>query len=140
MKGVRRITENVIETKSYNFAIDVINTYKKLQEDKEFILSKQFLRSGTSIGANVMEALRANSRKDFLFKMNIALKEANETEYWIKLLIDTGYLKGDSYIKLISDCKEICRILNAIVRSTRENNPDYIKEDEESYIDWSLIE
>ena len=135
------MTENIIETKSYKFAIDIVNIYKVLLEKKEFILSKQLLRSGTSIGANVMEGLRGNSRKDFLFKMNIALKESNETEYWIRLLIDTGYLDMKDNYKLISDCREICRILNSIVKSTRENNELKVEEDEESYsFNWSLID
>lgn len=132
------MSENIIEIKSYKFAIDIVNIYKKLQLDKEYVLSKQLLRSGTSIGANVMEGLRGSSRKDFVHKMNIALKEANETEYWIRLLQDTGYL--DKNLSLLSDCKELCRILNAIVRTTKENDPDYIKEDEENYFNWSLIE
>ena len=86
------ISENVIEKKSYAFAINVVNAYKKLESRSEYVLSKQLLRSGTSIGANVMEGLRAQSRKDFISKMNIALKEANESEYWIRLLMDTRYL------------------------------------------------
>lgn len=125
------MSENIIETKSYKFAIDIVNVYKELQSKNEFVLSKQLLRSGTSIGANVMEGLRGNSRKDFLFKMNIALKEANETEYWIRLLIDTGYLHKNNNYKLISDCKEICRILNSIVKTTKQNG--IVEEDTEEY-------
>ncbi|WFA08490.1 four helix bundle protein [Tissierella sp. Yu-01] len=135
------MSENIIETKSYKFAIDIVNIYKELQSKNEYVLSKQLLRSGTSIGANVMEGLRGNSRKDFLFKMNIALKEANETEYWIRLLIDTGYLNKKDNYKLISDCKEICRILNSIVRTTKQNGVDRVEEQEEIYkFDWTLIE
>ena len=81
------MSENVIEKKSYAFALETVRVYKGLI-NKENVLSKQLLRSGTSIGANVMEGLRDQSRKDFISKMNIALKEANETEYWIKLLMD----------------------------------------------------
>lgn len=88
---------------------------------REFVLSKQLLRSGTSIGANVKEALRGQSKKDFLSKMNIALKESNETEYWIELLFQTGYLDKNENKNLLWDCKELCRILNSIVKSTRES-------------------
>ena len=133
------IRDNIIEIKSYGFAISAINVYKKLQQDKEYVLSKQLLRSGTSIGANVKEALRANSKKDFSYKMNIALKEANETEYWISLLIDTGYLDKMSSQQILSDCKELCRILNSIVRTTRDNI--LVEEEPEPYeFNWSLID
>lgn len=86
------MSTNIIEEKSYKFALVIIKTFKELSSNSEYVLSKQLLRSGTSIGANVVEGLRAQSRKDFISKMNIALKEANETEYWIRLLIDSGYL------------------------------------------------
>ena len=127
------MAENIIESKSYKFAIDIVNIYKVLQEKNEYVLSKQLLRSGTSIGANVMEALRGNSRKDFLYKMNISLKETNETEYWIRLLIDTGYLNKNDNLKLISDCKEICKILNSIVKTTKQNGVSSIQELVELY-------
>ncbi len=79
--------DNVIQTKSFNFAIRIVNLYKFLQkEKKEFVMSKQLLRSGTSIGANIEEAIGSHSNKDFLFKFNIAYKEARESRYWIKLL------------------------------------------------------
>lgn len=85
--------DNIISTKSFNFAVRIVNLYKYLCSDKkEFVLSKQLLRSGTSIGANVKEAINAQSRNDFLSKMNISLKEAGEAEYWIELLIATEYL------------------------------------------------
>jgi len=85
--------ENIIKTKSYLFAIAVVKTCRFLiYEKKEYILSKQLLRSGTAIGALVREAEHAESKKDFIHKLSIALKEANETEYWIDLLIDTNYL------------------------------------------------
>lgn len=133
------IKDNIIETKSYSFAISIINIYKSLQQKNEYVLSKQLLRSGTSIGANVKEGLRANSKKDFSYKMNIALKEANETEYWISLLIDTGYLDRSSSQELLSDCKELCRILSAIVKTTRDNI--LVEEEIEAYdFNWSLID
>lgn len=133
------IRDNVIETKSYSFAISIINVYKELQKNNEYVLSKQLLRSGTSIGANVKEGLRANSKKDFSYKMNIALKEANETEYWISLLIDTGYLDRTMSQQLLSDCKELCRILNSIVKTSRDNM--LVEEETAEYeFNWSLID
>lgn len=115
------MSNNIIEEKSFRFAIDVIMVYKALCEDREYVLSKQLLRSGTSVGANVKEALRGQSKRDFLSKMNIALKEANETEYWIELLFETNYLNRNDNKELLRNCKEICRILNSIVKSTRES-------------------
>lgn len=88
--------ENVVVTKSFTFAIQTINCYKKLcSEQKEYVLSKQLLRAGTSIGANIREGVQAQSKKDFVSKMSIALKEAYETEYWIELLTETDYLTQD---------------------------------------------
>ncbi|MCD2346270.1 four helix bundle protein [Clostridium guangxiense] len=113
------MSENVIEKKSFDFAITTIKLCKHIIcENKEYVISNQLLRSGTSIGANVKEGLRGQSKRDFLAKMNIALKEANETEYWIELLIATGYIK-DSYSEVLSKCKEICKILNSIVTTTK---------------------
>jgi four helix bundle protein len=131
---VIKIKDNVIEKKSYSFAIRIIETYKKLNEKKEYVLSKQLLRSGTSIGANVMEGLRAQSRKDFISKMNIALKEANETEYWIRLLIDSGYLTQDDNREILSECKEVCRILFSIVKTANDNLNNSVNEDVEDYL------
>ena len=129
------ISENVIEKKSYAFAINVVNAYKKLESRSEYVLSKQLLRSGTSIGANVMEGLRAQSRKDFISKMNIALKEANESEYWIRLLMDTGYLNKQEDTILLNECKEICRILSSIVRTANNNlNNNSVQENMEDYL------
>lgn len=136
MKG---ISENIIEKKSYAFAINVVNAYKKLEGRGEYVLSKQLLRSGTSIGANVMEGLRAQSRKDFVSKMNIALKEANESEYWIRLLMDTGYLNKVDNQSLLIECKEICRILSSIVKTANNNLNNNVKEPTEEYI-TSIVE
>ncbi|KAA8678165.1 four helix bundle protein [Clostridium sp. WLY-B-L2] len=111
---------NVIEKKSFQFSIDIVHLYKKLcEERREYILFRQFLKSGTSIGANVKEALSGQSKRDFLSKMNIALKEANETEYWIELLISTGYINKENSI--LCKCKELCKILNSIVKTTKNN-------------------
>jgi len=131
---VNDISDNVIEKKSYAFAINVVNAYKKLESRSEYVLSKQLLRSGTSIGANVMEGLRAQSRKDFISKMNIALKEANESEYWIRLLMDTGYLSKQEDKLLLNECKEVCRILSSIVRTANNNlNNNSVQENMEDY-------
>lgn len=116
MKG-----ENIIKTKSYQFAIRVVNLYKFLVEDKkEFVISKQLLRSGTSIGANVREAEHAESKADFIHKLSIALKEANETEYWLDLLKETSYLNNSEYISIQVDIKEILKILISIIKTSKQ--------------------
>ncbi|MBA5850040.1 four helix bundle protein [Clostridium sp. cel8] len=112
---------NLVEKKSFDFAVDIVDMYKRLSENNcEYIMSKQLLRSGTSVGANVKEGVRGQSKKDFLSKMNIALKEANETEYWIELLMKTGYIGKDGN-NILCRCKELCKILNAIVKTTKQN-------------------
>lgn len=114
--------ENIISTKSYVFALRIIKAYKYLSTDKkEFILSKQLLRSGTAIGALVREAEHGQSRADFLNKMNIALKEANETEYWLSLLKDSDYIENNVYLSIQENCSEIIKLLICIVRSTKES-------------------
>lgn len=103
--------ENIIEIKSYQFAIDIVKIFRTLTDGKqEFILSKQLLRSGTSIGANIKEAEQAQSKADFLSKMNIALKEENETSYWLKLLKDTNFLSEVDFQKLNHSCEELISI------------------------------
>lgn len=115
------MAENIIMAKSFSFAIDVVRLYRYLCESKkEFVLAKQLLKSGTSIGANVKEAINAQSRKDFISKMNIALKEANECEYWIELLIRTDYLSETEAVTILNDCREINKILNSIVKTSKE--------------------
>lgn len=112
--------DNAIETKSFQFAVRIVNLCKHLQlAQKEYTLSKQLLRSGTSIGANVAEAQQAQSRPDFLSKLNIALKEAAETDYWLRLLNATGFLSEREYISVITDCKELERLLTAILKTSR---------------------
>ena len=112
--------DNVIHAKSYAFAIRIVNAYKFLADSqKEFILSKQLLRSGTAIGALVAEAHHAQSSADFLNKMNIALKEANETSYWLSLLKDTHYLEDISYESISVDCNELIALLVSIVKSMK---------------------
>ena len=109
--------DNVIETKSLEFAVRTVNLYKHLTDNKkEFVLSKQLLRSGTSIGANVTEAQKGQSKADFNAKMNIALKEANESEYWIRLLYRTEYLTKEEFNSIEKDIKEIIAILVSICK------------------------
>ena len=110
---------NIIVDKSKKFAIRIVNLYKFLVDNKkEYVLSKQLLRSGTSIGANVCEAIRGQSKADFGTKMNIALKEASETEYWLELLFQTDYLTETQYESIMADCKELNKILTTIVKTT----------------------
>lgn len=112
--------ENIIANKSYAFAIRIIRLYKFfIEEKKEFILSKQLLRSGTAIGALVKEAEHAQSKYDSLNKMNVALKEANETEYWLMLLRDTEYISTKEFDSINADSSEILRLLISIVKSTK---------------------
>ena len=113
--------ESIVKEKSMNFAIRVVRCYKYLIEEKrEFVLSKQLLRCGTSIGANIKEALREQSRPDFAAKMNISLKEASECEYWIELLKNTDYLSEDPAQSLLEDCRELIKILTSIVKSAND--------------------
>ena len=112
--------DNVVADKSKAFAIRIVNLYKYLAKEKqEFILSKQLLRSGTSIGANVREAGQAQSKNDFISKMNIALKEASESEYWLELLHETEYLSDEQFVSIYSDCNELNKLLIAIVKSSK---------------------
>ena len=113
------INSNIIDDKSFEFALDVIKLYKYLVNDKkEYILSKQLLRSGTSIGANVKEGVHGFSKSDFRFKMSLALKEANETEYWIELLIKSDIIRENDAKFTLIKCKELCKILNSIVKNS----------------------
>ena len=110
---------NIIEEKSFAFAIRIVHLYKHLNDNKkEFVLSKQLLRSGTSIGANVAEAEQAQSSADFISKMNIALKETAETKYWIKLLSSTNYLTETESCSILNDCIELETILVSIIKSS----------------------
>ncbi|MDE7411330.1 MAG: four helix bundle protein [Paramuribaculum sp.] len=111
--------DNIIVIESKNFAISCVRLYQQLTDSrKEFVMCKQLLRSGTSIGANVKEALRGQSKADFGAKMNIALKEASESEYWLELLFETGYISHDAFESIMDDCKRLIRILTAIVKTT----------------------
>ncbi|MFZ2864282.1 MAG: four helix bundle protein [Ignavibacteriaceae bacterium] len=112
--------ENTIQVKSYQFALRVVKLYKYLIESKkEFVLSKQILRSGTSIGANVEEAIGGQSKADFIAKLQIALKESRETHYWIRLLIDSKFLDKKSGESILIDCEELLKLLNSILKSSK---------------------
>ncbi len=113
----------MILQKSYNFSLRVVKLYKYLVEvKKEFVLAKQILRSGTSIGANVEEAIGGHTEKDFYFKLSIAYKEARETRYWIRLLKDSGYIESKAADSIFNDCEEICRIIGKIQSTIRNKN------------------
>ncbi len=112
--------KNVLRNKSYQFAIRIVKFSQYLQmEKKEFVLSKQILRSGTAIGALIREAEYGQSKLDFIHKMSIALKEANETEYWINLLKDTEYIDEKLFQSLVNDCQELLRLLIASIKTIK---------------------
>lgn len=111
---------NPLRDKSYQFALRVVKVYKHLtSESREFVLSKQLLRAGTSIGANIAEANQAQSRPDFISKLSIALKEAVETEYWLNLLSDADYLTVLQAESLLADCREIVKMLTAAIKTSK---------------------
>jgi four helix bundle protein len=110
---------NIALEKSKKFAIRIFNLYKHLEEKREYILSKQLLRSGTSIGANLSEAQYAVSKKEFLVKATISLKECAETEYWLELLKETNLITEAEYNSIISDCKNLLHLLISITKTTK---------------------
>jgi four helix bundle protein len=113
--------DNLIADKSKAFALRIIELYKYLTlEKKEFVLAKQLLRSGTSIGANVRESIRAQSAADFYAKLTISLKEAEESSYWLELLKESGYIDEEKFNSLYSDCEEVIRILVKILKNTKK--------------------
>ena len=113
--------EQTVERKSFLFAVRIVKLCKHLNSvKKEYVLSKQLLRAGTSIGANIAEAEQAQSRADFISKMNIALKEAVETNYWLRLLQATDYLSENEFSSIHSDCRELEKMLTAIVKSSKQ--------------------
>jgi four helix bundle protein len=112
--------ENAIKNKSFAFAIRIVNLYKYLVEEKrEFVLSKQLLRSGTAIGALTREAEHAESKADFIHKLSISLKEANETDYWIELLFQTDFLSENEYKTIKADVEELIKLLVAIIKTSK---------------------
>jgi four helix bundle protein len=110
---------NVIKEKSFLFAIEIVGLYKVLAERKEFVLSKQVLRSGTSIGANVRESEHAQSKADFIHKLSISLKEANETEYWLNLLYETKYITQIEFENLKPKIIELLKLLTSIINTSK---------------------
>ncbi len=121
MSELYKNNDSIIAKKSYVFALEIISTYKFLiQEKKEFVLSKQLLRAGTSIGANVNEAICAQSKRDFVHKLSIALKEARETDYWIHLLKDSEYIDTQTFDNLKEHCNENINILTSIILTTKQ--------------------
>ena len=115
-------SENVVQTKSYDFALRIIKVYKYLiQEKKEFVLSKQLLRSGTSVGANIEEAIGGQSKTDFFAKITISYKETRESKYWIRLLRDSDYLTIEQSDDLLKDVEELLKIIGSIQKSIRNS-------------------
>ena len=113
--------ERIVQEKSFRFAVRIVKLCKYLREEqKEYIMTKQLLRSGTSIGANIAEAQQAQSKQDFVHKMSIALKEASETNYWIRLLHATDYLNDKAMESMILDCSELEKMLTVIIKSAKE--------------------
>ena len=115
------MSSNLIASRSFDFAIKVVKLYRVLvYEKKEYILSKQFLRSGTSIGANVREGINGVSKNDFKYKLGISLKEAKETEYWLELMVATEILMKKEVENELRECNEICKILSRITKTCNE--------------------
>ncbi|HBX66006.1 MAG: four helix bundle protein [Balneola sp.] len=114
-------SENVVSDKSFEFALSIVQLYKKLVDQREYVISKQLLRSATSIGANVEEASAAPTKKDFAYKMSISSKEARETRYWLKLL-DRSQIVELDYSNYIKDITELIRILTAIVKTAQKHS------------------
>ena len=114
--------ENIVKDKSFKFAARIINLYKYLaKKNNEYVLSKQILRCGTSIGAMIREAEQAESKADFIHKLSISLKEANETEYWLLLLVETDYIEKKMFDSLFSDNKDLIKLITTIIKSTKKN-------------------
>ncbi|QGU00435.1 hypothetical protein SYNTR_1841 [Candidatus Syntrophocurvum alkaliphilum] len=119
------IKRNIIKDKSYYFALQVIKTCRYLaKKENEYVISRQLMRSGTSIGANIEEALAAGSRKDFIHKMTLASKEARESSYWIRLLKDSGLIDEEEGNKLLEEANELVRLLTSIVKTTSKTEQE----------------
>ena len=119
--------DNIITIKSYKFAVRCVNLYKYLCEEKhDYVIGKQLLRSGTSIGANIKEAIRGISKAEFRAKMSISLKEASESEFWIELLRDTEYITKEEAESLLNDCGELLRLLMSIVKTIQTEEKQHI--------------
>ncbi len=116
------MNESILSTKSYAFALRIIKLYQfMVDKQREFVLSKQVLRSGTSIGANIEESVHAQSKVDFIHKLSIGQKEANETNYWLRLLRDSGYIEAKLVDSILCDCEEIQKMLAASIKTAKSN-------------------
>ena len=121
------MAESIVKQKSYDFAVKIIKLCTLLRNQKHFEISSQLIRSGTSIGANVEEALAGQSRKDFFAKMSIASKEARETNYWLRLIIDAEILDKEKYSSLLKESEELIKILTSIVKTGCDKKTDILK-------------
>lgn len=118
----RDMEENPLVAKALDFSVRIVNLYKRLREERhETVMSKQILRSGTSIGANASEAIAAESSDDFIHKLTISLKEANETKYWILLLHRTQFITENEFESIMTDCQELRKLIGSIISSTKRN-------------------
>lgn len=116
------MSNNLIKDKSFLFAIEIVKLYKLITNDKrEFVMSKQLLKCGTSVGANVREALNAESKRDFIHKLSIAQKECDEVNYWLELLNTTGYIEDNIYKEIKVKAEALLRILKSIILTTQKN-------------------
>ncbi|MEO6694368.1 MAG: four helix bundle protein [Ignavibacteria bacterium] len=116
------LKENIAKDKSYKFALRIIKLYKFLIDSrKEYVLSKQILRCGTSIGANIEESVGCSTKKDFVNKISIAYRESRETKYWLNLLYDSKYIEKKSYDSMVSDCEELIKLTGKIISSSKSN-------------------
>ena len=114
--------DNIVQNKSYDFSLRIVKLYQFLStEKKEYVISKQILRSGTSIGANIEEAIGGISKKDFVHKLSISYKEARETHYWIRIIKDSDYINKELANSLLEDCDELLKLLYTIINSTKKN-------------------
>ncbi|NPA66970.1 MAG: four helix bundle protein [Chlorobi bacterium] len=116
------MNENIVRDKSFKFAVRIVNFYKLLIERKEYVMSKQILRSGTSIGANIREAQNAQSNADFIHKLSIAQKETDETLYWLELLKETEYISETEFDSLSDDCTELLKLLRSIIITSKNKS------------------
>jgi len=113
--------ENIVKDKSYKFALRIVNLYKFLTDtNKEYVLSKQILRCGSSIGANIEESIGCSTKKDFVNKISIAYRESRETRYWLNLLFDAKYIEKKIYESLIADCEELIKLTGKIISSSKK--------------------
>lgn len=118
----REMEDNPVFSKALVFSVRIVNLYKCLRDERcETVMSKQILRSGTSIGANISEALASESTDDFVHKLSISLKEGNETKYWILLLHRTGFINDEENNSILSDCQELRKLIGAIIRTAKRN-------------------